>query len=54
MMNRMINDDNIDKEHTIEFEELNATVYFLKESDNNGLKTAEGLLLDTYEQRVCA
>ena len=54
MMNRMINDDNIDKEHTIEFEELNTTVYFLKESDNNGLKTAEGLLLDAYEQRVCA
>ena len=54
MMNRMINDDNVDKEHTIEFKELNATVYVLKESDNNGLKTAEGLLLDAYEQRMCA
>lgn len=30
------------------------TVYFLKESKNNGLKIAEGLLLDAYEQRVCA
>ena len=53
-MKRMIDNEIVDKEHKIEFEELNATVYFLKESDNNGLKTAEGLLLDAYEQRVCA
>ena len=53
-MYSLIHSDMVDKEHTIEFEELNATVYFLKESENNGVKTAEGLLLDVYEQRVCA
>ena len=25
-----------------------------KESENNGVKDAEGLLLDAYEQRMCA
>ena len=46
--------DDVDQEHKIEFPELNATLYFLKESENNGLKEAEGLLLKDYEQRVCA
>lgn len=53
-MNIMINSDMVDKEHKMEFAELNATVYFLKESENNGLKDAEGLLLDAYERRMCA
>ena len=46
--------DDVDQEHKIDFPELNATLYFLKESENNGLKEAEGLLLKDYEQRVCA
>ena len=46
--------DDVDQEHKIEFPELNATLYFLKESENNGLKEAKGLLLKDYEQRVCA
>ena len=53
-MNSMINSDMVDKEHKIEFPELNATLYFLKESEKNGIKDAEGLLLDAYEQRMCA
>ena len=44
-----------DKETTlVEAGELNATLFFLKESENNGIKTAEGLLLDAYESRMCA
>ena len=35
-------------------EEIKELAKILKESDNNGLKTAEGLLLDAYEQRMCA
>ena len=53
-MNRMIDNDKVDKEHCIEFPELNATLFFLKESENNGIKTAEALLLDAYESRICA
>ena len=53
-MARMIENELVDKEHKIEFSELNATLYFLKESEKNGIKDAEGLLLDAYEQRMCA
>ena len=53
-MKRMIDNKIVDKEHKIEFPGLNATLYFLKESDNNGVKDAEWLLLDAYEQRMCA
>ena len=47
-MKRMIDNEIVDKEHKIEFPGLNATLYFLKESENNGIKDAEGLLLDAY------
>ena len=40
-MNRMIDNDKVDKEHCIEFPELNATLFFLKESEKNGIKTAD-------------
>ena len=53
-MKRMIDNEIVDKEHKIEFPGLNATLYFLKESENNGIKDAEGLLLDAYEQGMCA
>ena len=53
-MARMIENELVDKEHKIEFSELNATLYCLKESEKNGIKDAEGLLLDAYEQRMCA
>ena len=50
----MIDNEIVDNEHKIEFPELNATLNFLKESETNGIKDAEGLLLDAYEQRICA
>lgn len=53
-MNKMIDNDKVDKEHKVEFPELNATLFFLKKSENNGIKIAEGLLLDAYESRICA
>ena len=53
-MYSLIHSDMVDQEHKMVFAELNATVYFLKESENNGLKDAEGLLLDAYERRMCA
>ena len=53
-MARMIENELVDKEHKIDFPGLNATLYFLKESNNNGVKDAESLLLDAYEQRMCA
>ena len=50
----LLSDSVLTETMKVRFEELNTTVYFLKESENNGLKIAEGLLLDAYEQRVCA
>ena len=49
----MVENDAVDKNHIIAFKEYNVTLFFLKNSEKNGLKTAEELLLDSYEQRMC-
>ena len=53
MNNSMVNRPDVDAEHTIELKEMNAKIFFLKNSESNSLKKAQSLLLDAYENRIC-
>ena len=49
----MANRSDVDAEHTIELKEMNAKIYFLKNSESDSLEKAQSLLLDAYENRIC-
>ena len=49
----IIENDAVDKNHIIAFEEYNVTLYFLKNSEKNGLKTPRNFCL-ILMNRECA
>lgn len=48
------NRDYVDKDHKIELEGMNATIYFMKDSNSSAMKYAQQLLMDAYSQRMKA
>ena len=53
-MEELIKREEVDKEHIIQFQDKNVTLFFLKASDKETIKYVESLLIDSFEERLCA